>query len=102
MFALTSLQCQLAESDGGLGGSVAYLCCGEGEFPITRFAEILRLRSGMYPSAAAVQFLEGLHIEKYHTVEDLLDSLVSICLKIINDTEIFFVSIKEKENSDAV
>lgn len=52
-----------------------YLCCGEGEFPISRFAEIVRARSQMSDTAIAVHFLDGLHIEKYHTIDDVISSL---------------------------
>ena len=77
------LQCQLAESDGGLSGNVAYLCCGEGEFPISRFSELVRLRTCKYTSAESIRFMEGLHIEKCLNLDDMVDSLVNILTVVL-------------------
>jgi len=35
-----ALQAQLPVEQGGLGGKTAYLCCGEGDFPIRRYAQL--------------------------------------------------------------
>ena len=54
---------------------MAYLSCGEGEFPISRYCQMVALRNQIYATAKQVNFLEGLHIEKCHNVDDLLYSL---------------------------
>lgn len=73
---------------------MAYLCCGEGEFPITRYCEIVRQRL-QKPEYASLhsdarnsnkvdntevllkRFLDNLHIEKCHDIEDVLYTVVS-------------------------
>lgn len=70
------IQCQLSVPDGGMDGQVAYLTCGEGEFPISRFCELISTRKSAFPSAEQKNLLDGLHIEKCHTVDDIQYSLV--------------------------
>jgi RecA/RadA recombinase len=75
-FALTlSLQCHLLKSMGGLGGSTAYLCCGEGTFPVRRLEQLshsCETKSGI----PYTEFMDSVHIEQCHNADDVLDTLV--------------------------
>lgn len=75
-FALTlSLQCHLLKSMGGLGGSTAYLCCGEGTFPVRRLEQLSRsyeMKSGI----PFCEFMDSVHIEQCHNADDVLDTVV--------------------------
>lgn len=75
-FALTlSLQCHLLKSMGGLGGSTAYLCCGEGTFPVRRLEQL----SHSYETKSGIpytEFMDSVHIEQCHNADDVLDTLV--------------------------
>ena len=77
-FALTlSLQCHLNESMGGLNAATAYLCCGEGTFPVRRLEQLSRSyeRKTSIPYAT---FMESVHIEQCHNADDVLDTLVRL------------------------
>ena len=79
-FALTlSLQCHLDGSMGGLGGATAYLCCGEGSFPVRRLEQL----SHSFEKKSGVpykDFMSSIHIEQCHNADDVLDTLVSAFL----------------------
>lgn len=76
-FALTlSLQCHLMEAFGGLSGATAYLCCGEGSFPVRRLEQLAHSfqdKSG----TSYTEFMKSVYIEQCHNADDVLDTLVS-------------------------
>lgn len=82
-FALAlSLQCHLLKSMGGLEGSTAYLCCGEGVFPVRRLEQMSRgfeTKSGI----SYREFMNSIHIEQCHNADDVLDTLVR--MHMVND-----------------
>jgi hypothetical protein len=60
---------------GGLGGKVAYLSCGEGEFPINRLVQLTE-RCETNFGISKRDLLNGVLIERSFNTEDLLTSLV--------------------------
>ena len=89
-----SLQCALPTNRGGLNGATAYMCCGEGEFPIKRLAQMSRsTRYRITNSADANEFnieasssdvdisnrlLRSVHIEQCRNSEEAIDTLVQM------------------------
>jgi RecA/RadA recombinase len=75
-YALTlSLQCHLPLSSKGLGGATAYLCCGEGTFPVRRLEQLshsFEKKSGI----PYTKFMENVHIEQCHNADDVVDTVV--------------------------
>jgi hypothetical protein len=70
-----SFQAQLSEEYGGLNGSTAYICGGEGLFPIRRLSQMAKhYESALDCSSEAI--LSRIHIEQCYNVEDVLDTLV--------------------------
>lgn len=80
---------------------MAYLSCGEGEFPITRYCEVVRerLQRPEYISIGSNEgqdssseedrlkhFLDGLHIEKCHELDDVIYTVVSYYIYLIELT----------------
>ena len=67
-------QCQLDRSEGGLGGSTAYMSCGEGLFPIKRLYELVaaKARNTQHQSS----LLANVHIMQCYNAEDALDTMV--------------------------
>ena len=73
---ILSLQCSLPIELGGLSGNTAYLCCGEGDFPIKRLSQLANIYNTKYnKDNAKINFLENIHIENNYHVEQLLDTL---------------------------
>ena len=93
-----ALQSQLPIALGGLNGQVAYMSCGEGEFPIRRLQQLATEMEGrvkampISPSTSsstpapaatattadlpsATSFLAGVHIEQCYTSDSALESL---------------------------
>ena len=89
-FALTlSLQCHLIEAEGGLSGATAYICCGEGLFPVRRLEQLshcFQNKSGI----SYTEFMDSVHIEQCHNADDVLHTLV--CLRWITSGAILFTS----------
>ena len=75
-FALSlSLQCCLPPAYGGLGGKAAYLCCGEGEFPFRRLAQIATSLSNRLGISSHEELLQNVQINQCHNSDDVLDAL---------------------------
>ena len=75
-FALSlSLQCCLPPAYGGLGGKAAYLCCGEGEFPFRRLAQIATSLSHRLGTSSHEELLQNVQINQCHNADDVLDAL---------------------------
>ena len=75
-FALSlSLQCCLPPAYGGLGGKAAYLCCGEGEFPFRRLAQIATSLSNRLGTSSHEELLQNVQINQCHNADDVLDAL---------------------------
>ncbi len=73
---ILSLQCSLPIESGGLNGNTAYLCCGEGDFPIKRLSQLANIYNTKYnKDNPKINFLENIHIETNYHVEQLLDTL---------------------------
>lgn len=73
---ILSLQCSLPIELGGLNGNTAYLCCGEGDFPIKRLSQLANVYDTKYnKDYTKINFLENIHIENNYHVEQLLDTL---------------------------
>ena len=69
------VQVQLKEVHGGLNGSTAYICGGEGLFPIKRLSQMAK----HFEAKADVPvntLLSQIHIEQSHNIEEVLDILV--------------------------
>ena len=76
-FALTlSLQCHLRESVGGLSGATAYLCCGEGSFPVRRLEQLAHSYDDKF-GISYTEFMKSVYIEQCHNADVVLDTLVS-------------------------
>ena len=86
-----SLQCGLKPIFGGIDGATAYMCCGEGEFPVRRLSQMANAVSSYVNNTSAVsndditvmkdkvtasQLLENIFIEHINNYEDLIESLV--------------------------
>lgn len=71
-----ALQAQLSSTFGGLSGSVAYLSCGEGEFPIRRLSQVASFYE-IKTKRKQSDFLKNVHIEQCYSVDDIHDSLTS-------------------------
>jgi len=73
---ILSLQCSLPFEFGGLNGNTAYLCCGEGEFPIKRLSQLANIYNSKYnKDKPKINFLENIHIEINYHVEQILNTL---------------------------
>jgi RecA/RadA recombinase len=86
-FALTlSLQCHLEKSMSGLGGSTAYISCGEGTFPVRRLEQLshsFEKRSGI----SYREFMDSVHIEQCHNADDVLETLVSYSSMLLHPSK---------------
>lgn len=67
-----AMQCMLPESQGGLGGAVCYLSCGEGRFPVTRLSQLAQAYEPRCPGA---DLLSNVFIEECYTPEDALENI---------------------------
>jgi DNA-repair protein XRCC3 len=71
-----ALQCSLPEELGGLNGSTAYLCCGEGEFPIRRLQQLTSVYDTRDDiSLSQSQLLSNVHIEKCYSSESIEETI---------------------------
>lgn len=66
-------QCQLSKSHGGLSGSVAYICAGEGQFPIKRLTELADHYERKY---SLTDMLANVHVMQCYNIDDALSVLV--------------------------
>ena len=62
---LCNVQAQVSPLRGGLDGSVAYISCGEGQFPIRRLSQLAKHYEEKY-SIQVQDLLSGVHIEECH------------------------------------
>lgn len=65
----------------GLGGSTAYISCGEGTFPVRRLEQLahsFEKKSGI----SYREFMDSVHIEQCHNADDVLETLVSYYIRI--------------------
>ena len=88
MMLCLALQCQLPIELGGLNSNVAYLSCGEGEFPIKRLNQLAKayaLKSNNFKTSQ--EFLDGVKIEQCHTAEQLRECLKSNIPKVCRQPE---------------
>jgi DNA-repair protein XRCC3 len=73
---ILSLHNHLSINQGGLNGSCAYLCCGEGEFPIKRLSQLASIYEKKY-NIPALEFLNNIHIEMCLNTENVLETISS-------------------------
>jgi len=69
-----SLQCQLPATCGGMEGSCAYICCGEGDFPIRRLSQL----AASYEAKSGISqntLLENILIDQCYSPEDVQKTL---------------------------
>lgn len=67
-----ALQCTLPESQGGLDGSVCYLSCGEGSFPVSRLSQ---LASSYEARGLGSNLMSRVLIQESYSSEDNLDNI---------------------------
>ncbi len=79
------VQVQLDEAHGGLNGSAAYICGGEGLFPIKRLSQMAKHFEAK-ANVPANLLLSQVHIEQSHNIEEVLDILV----RVARDNALFF------------
>eukprot|EP01041_Mallomonas_annulata_P011478 gene11478-24003_t len=87
-----SIRSQLPLSQGGLDGAVAYLSCGEGEFPLRRLQQIASeyaSKSNMDPE----EYLNNVNINQCHSSDDLEESLNKIIPKICASSKLRLIII---------
>lgn len=77
----TSLTCALNGIRSGSGWNVAYICCGEGNFPLKRFLQLAE--NIVSDPLEREEVLRSVHIETCHTIDDAfhtVDALIpSMC-----------------------
>ncbi len=74
---MRSLQIQLDANHGGCNGAVAYICGGEGMFPIQRLSQMVKnvaLNVGLDETV----LMSNIHIEQSHNMDELFETLVSL------------------------
>ena len=75
MLLIMTLQAQLSPLLGGLDGSVAYISCGEGQFPIRRLSQLAKYYQEKY-NIKNQDLLSGIHIEECPNLDDFMAILV--------------------------
>ncbi len=73
------MQAQVSPLRGGLDGSVAYISCGEGQFPIRRLSQLAKHYEEKH-SIQVQDLLSGVHIEECPNVDDFMIILVADCV----------------------
>ena len=71
-----ALRCQIDIENA----SVAYISCGEGDFPVRRLSQMAKLMMDQSPSRNDLELLNNIYIEKVDHFEHLRDSLVRYLL----------------------
>lgn len=87
-----ALQAALPLTQGGLDGSTAYICCGEGEFPIRRLQQLAVAFEGR-STIDHNKLLSKVHIEKCYHSEALEDTVANMLPKMCNEQGIKLVVI---------
>ena len=73
---LCTVQAQVSPLRGGLDGSVAYISCGEGQFPIRRLSQLAKYYEEKH-SIQVQDLLSGVHIEECPNVDEFMTILVT-------------------------
>ena len=68
-----ALRCQIDMENA----SVAYMSCGEGDFPVRRLSQMAKAMTEQSPTRNEYELLNNIYIEKVDHFEHLQDSIVS-------------------------
>ena len=90
-----TVQAQLSPLLGGLDGSVAYISCGEGQFPIRRLSQLAKYYQEKY-SIKNQDLLSGIHIEECPNLDDFMAILVPSCDLRLSSTIIESKNIRHR------